>query len=239
MKKLIALLAAAALSALLLTATVLAGEPTPPLTPEPTATPTVEPTATPPAVTLADIEAQFGDLTRAEIEALGYVVQPVCVDASELPPPIQQALNLTPTAAMGFHAVNEDLFDDTVDPLEPENILLGPNDEVWGVEYEATADTEDPTVLGQQMTLLPGGHPGMEFDHYAIHVWFIDNPAGQFADFNLSVSCPAAQALPPTGSGGYLSGGDSQGLPMLPLLAALAGAALLAVGWPLRRRASR
>ncbi|OGO53075.1 MAG: hypothetical protein A2148_05015 [Chloroflexi bacterium RBG_16_68_14] len=192
-------------------------------------------------VTLDDVEAQFGDLTRSEIEAMGYVVDPVCVNASELPPPVQEALNLTPTAAMGFHAVREELFDDTVDPLEPEIILLGPNDEVWGVEYETSVDTEDPTVLGQEMPLLEGGHPGMEFDHYAIHAWFIDNPAGQFADFNPTVSCPAPApvAVPATGGGGYLTDSGSPAGVTSALLSAIAGAALVAGGWALRRRLSR
>src|SRR3989337_250747 len=104
MKTIVTLVIAAALASLLAASSALAQEET----------------------TLEDVEAEFGDLTRAEIEALGYVVDPVCVDASELPPPVQEQLGLTATAAMGFHAVNEGLFDDTVDPLEPEIGLLGP-----------------------------------------------------------------------------------------------------------------
>jgi len=217
MKTIVTLVIAAALASLLAASLALAQEET----------------------TLEDVEAEFGDLTRSEIEAMGYVVDPVCVDASELPPPVQEQLGLTATAAMGFHAVNEDLFDDTVDPLEPEIVLLGPDDEVWGVEYETSIDTENPEVLGQEMPLLEGGHPGMEFDHYAIHAWFIDNPAGQFADFNPTVSCSAAEALPTTGSGGDLTSGNAGSPARLAWLAALAGAALFAAGWTLRRRASR
>lgn len=180
---------------------------------------------------LDDVEAKFGDLTRAEIEAMGYVVDPVCVDASELPPPLLDQLGIPSTAAMGFHAVNEGLFDDQVSALEPEVILLGPNDEVWGVEYEAVAETENPVVLGQQMHLLEGGHPGMEFDHYALHVWLVDNPAGQFADFNPKLACAPA-ALPKTG--GERAAGRFNGW----LLASL-GLLALGAGLLLRRRRVR
>ncbi len=189
-------------------------------------------------VTADDVEAAFGDLTRSEIETMGYVVDPVCVDASDIPAFVLEELNLTPTAAMGFHAVREELFDATVDPLEPEVILLGLNGEVWGVEYEATIDTEDPTVLGQAMPLLEGGHPGMEFDHYAMHAWFIDNPNGQFADFNPAVSC--ATGAPETGAGPDSAPGGRDAAPIvLALLAAIAGGALLAGGWTMRGRTSR
>lgn len=148
--------------------------------------------------TVDDVKAKFGSLTQAEIEAMGYTVQPVCVDAGEVPAPVREQFGLPATAAMGIHAVNEALFDNQVNPLEPEDILLGPDGQVWGVEYEATADTADPTVFGQPMPLLEGGHPGMEFNHYALHLWFVDNPAGMFADFNPALSCAPA-ALPATG----------------------------------------
>lgn len=185
-------------------------------------------------VTLEDVQAQFGDLTRAEIEALGYVVDPLCVTAELAGAPAE-------LGGMGFHAVNAALIDETVDALEPEIILLDADDNVVGVEYEtSTADIDQPVILGQEMPLLEGGHPGMEFDHYVMHAWFIDNPNGQFADFNPNLSCPAAPVVAPsTGTGGYLSGGDGSGLTLLPLLAAIAGAMLLAGGWALRRVASR
>lgn len=108
-----------------------------------------------------------------------------------------------------------------------------------GVEYEAAQDTADPTVLGQPMTLLPEGHPGMEFPDYVLHMWFVDNPAGTFADFNPALTCPAP-ALPPTGSAGLLSS-DGSGTPWSWLAAALtAVAGLLALGgWRLRRAQRR
>ena len=186
-------------------------------------------------VTLEDVEAQFGDLTRSEIEALGYVVDPVCITAELAGAPAA-------LGGMGFHAVNAALIDETVDALEPEIILLDADDNVVGVEYEiSTADIDQPVVLGQEMPLLEGGHPGMEFDHYVMHAWFIDNPAGQFADFNPNLTCPAAPVVapPPTGSGGDLTGTGSPAGVTLALLSAIAGAALLGSGWALRRRLGR
>ena len=168
--------------------------------------------------TVDDVKEKFADLTRAEIEAMGYVVDAVCVEA--------------PPGAMGFHAVNESLFDTAVDALEPEVILLGPNDEVWGVEYETAAETENPVVLGQEMPLLEGGHPGMEFDHYSMHVWFVENLAGQFADFNPALTC--AGELPPTGGPPPAPGSDANWWLVALGLAAMSLGAATILTW--RRR---
>ena len=72
----------------------------------------------------------------------------------------------------------------------------------------------------------------------ALHLWVIDNPNGQFADFNPAVSC--ATGAPETGTGpDSASGGRGAAPIVLALLAAIAGGALLAGGWTLRVRASR
>jgi uncharacterized protein YjeT (DUF2065 family) len=73
---------------------------------------------------------------------------------------------------------------------------------VLGVEYEIMAEmvSEPPQLFGQTFTKLPP-HPGVIHEHYALHVWFIDNPSGQFADFNPSVSCPPG-STPSADSGG-------------------------------------
>lgn len=214
----------------------------------PAATPTPQPAA---AVTWEQVRAKFANLTLAQVQAMGYVVEPVCVDLRELPLPARQQLgvaHLPETSAMGFHAVRTTLFDDQLDPLNPEDVLLldvngdGVLD-VVGVEYEAVATTPNPVVLDQRMTLIPG-HPGMEFPHYVLHVWFVPNPAGQFADFNPALRCPAAPTpaapppvpgvvrLPATGSGGSV---QSAALPII--LIVPAGLLLIVVvSRSLRRR---
>jgi hypothetical protein len=152
---------------------------------------------------------------------MGYVVEPVCVDASQLPPELREQFGFPDSAAMGFHAVREDLVDDQVNALEPEAIMLGPDDEVWGVEYETLPETEDLMLFGQPFTFLEGGHAGMEYDHYILHLWFVDNPAGQFADFNPALACPAPAVLPATGGA----------QPVIPLGGwLLAGLGLLVIG---------
>ena len=43
------------------------------------------------------------------------------------------------------------------------------------------------------------------FDHYALHLWFIENPSGALADFKPSVSCPrvpSGQSTPRHAPGG-------------------------------------
>ena len=141
---------------------------------------------------------------------------------------------------MGTHYVREDLFDTTVHGSEPEVLVFGPDGTLWSLEYESAAATENPRVLGQDMPFLVGGHPGMEFDHYVMHAWMIENPAGRYVDFNPNVTCeaPAAPIAPPsTGSGGLLAEGgtsDSQLVSLAVLVSVFGG--LGAFG--LRRRLS-
>lgn len=144
-------------------------------------------------------KARFAGLTADRLPA-GYIPVSGCTNVSEIPPPARPQLGIpstTPeTAAMGFHYARPDLFDDKVDPLRPENMLLLDADgdgkpEVVGVEYEANANATSPKVFGQPMVFLPGGHPGMNFPHYLLHVWFVPNPAGTYSDWNPSLKCSA------------------------------------------------
>jgi hypothetical protein len=69
---------------------------------------------------------------------------------------------------------------------------------VLGVEYEVVADavTEPTSLFGKTFAKLPP-HPGVEHEHYALHVWFVENPSGWSADFNPRVSCPPGSTPPP------------------------------------------
>ena len=40
-------------------------------------------------------------------------------------------------------------------------------------------------------------HPGVDHEHYALHVWFVENPSGWSADFNPRVTCPLGSTPPP------------------------------------------
>jgi hypothetical protein len=109
----------------------------------------------------------------------------------------------SPDGAMGIHYVNPPLLGDAaVDPLRPEILLYAPGAggklELVGVEYwKADADQDlstrddEPTLLGQKFGAPMDGHAPKMPKHYDLHVWlFADNPAGMFAPFNASLSCP-------------------------------------------------
>jgi hypothetical protein len=123
----------------------------------------------------------------------------------------------SPAGAMGIHAVNRVLTSDLdIDPYQPELLLYLPTAdgrlELIGVEYFAVAlaNSESgpipwfgaeppaagwfnpaPSVLGQTFDgPMPGHNPQMPW-HYDIHAWlWASNPAGTFAPFNPTLSCP-------------------------------------------------
>lgn len=182
-------------------------------------------------VTLEDVEAAFIDLTRAEFEAMGYFGGGLCISAETVGEPAE-------LGGHGTHAINAPLIDTTLDPLEPEAILLDLEDNVIGLQYLTPPQEEPLTVLGQQLTYVEMA------DWDSLHVWFLENPSGQFADFNPNFSCPAGteapevMAAPATGTGGYTRSNSSGVLIVLTLLG-LAGSALAAAGWTLRRSTGR
>ena len=106
--------------------------------------------------------------------------------------------------AMGIHAVNPALvMDPAIDPLQPEILLYLPKAngqlQLVGVEYfkvdadqNLATDSDRPSVFGQPFDgPMPGHNPTMPI-HYDRHVWlWADNPAGLFAPFNPSLSCPS------------------------------------------------
>ena len=182
-------------------------------------------------VTVDDVKAEFAGITVAEAEAMGYVEETPCVDASELPAAVLEQLNISATAGMGIHYINGALIDTTLDPLEPEAIQFGPNGDIWNVEYLTPPQDEPLEFLGQQLSYVG------EVDLDALHLWVIDNPNGPFADFNPAASCGEAKAAPATG--GYLAGGSSGAAIFFALLLGIAGATAALGGWTLRSRTNR
>lgn len=97
---------------------------------------------------------------------------------------------------MGFHYINTDLLDTTLDRLEPEALVYVPGRQgqlrLGAVEYIVPAEPWDegnsqpPTVLGQDL------HLNEQLGVYVLHAWIFEhNPAGMFEDWNPRVSCPA------------------------------------------------
>ena len=151
--------------------------------------------------TIEGVRAQFEDWTASTALANGYVADPFCVDGR-----IAGAAEL---GTMGFHYLNGELFDASIDVSNPEVILVGPGGtSVVAVEYLVPwqADMPAPTIFGETMEGPMAGHgPGMPV-HYDLHVWLVDNPAGQFADFNPGLPLCLAGTLPPPPTPDFVSG---------------------------------
>jgi len=78
---------------------------------------------------------------------------------------------------MGIHAINRELYKaqfpaGEMDPENPPVLLLGENDEVIGLEWEAKDVGQGPIKLFGQTIELQPGHPGVEEPHYMLHIYF-------------------------------------------------------------------
>ena len=130
------------------------------------------------------ISARFESYTVEQAVREGYVRDEFCLDAAAFGQPAERG-------AMGFHATNETLLRGPIDSNRPQALLFDAQGRVLGVEYEVMTDavSEPPRLFGQTFAKLPA-HPGVQHEHYALHLWFIENPDGALADFNPNVSCP-------------------------------------------------
>ncbi len=141
------------------------------------------------------VKQKYANYTVAQAERERYTLDSFCLDAESFGQSAKRG-------AMGFHATNEALLRGPIAADRPQAFMFDAEGRVLGVEYEVMTDavSEPPQLSGQTFTKLPP-HPGVEHEHYALHVWFVDNPNGQFADFNPHVSCPLG-STPSTDSGG-------------------------------------
>ena len=96
----------------------------------------------------------------------------------------------------GYHYINLNLVDTTIDLLHPEAMVYAPDATgsiqlsavgfivpagAWDAEYD-----EPPQVLGQNF------HFYERSNAYVLHAWvWKNNPSAMFADWNPDVSCPA------------------------------------------------
>jgi hypothetical protein len=125
-------------------------------------------------------------LERAEQE--GYKRDAFCLDAASFG-------HAPEHGAMGFHATNESLLRGPIDPNRPQAFMFDAHGRVLGVEYEVMTEAvrEAPQLFGRTFAKLPP-HAGVQHEHYALHLWFVENPSGQLADFNPRVTCPPGSA---------------------------------------------
>jgi hypothetical protein len=156
---------------------------------------TAETPAPGPSVALAveSVRERFAGYTLERARRDGYERDRLCLDALSFGQPGH-------LGAMGFHATNTALLRGPIAMDRPQAFMFDDQDRLLGVEYEIVTDAvrEPPQLFGRVFAKLPA-HPGVAHEHYALHLWFIPNPNGQFSDFNPSVSCPAGSA--PEGDG--------------------------------------
>lgn len=134
------------------------------------------------------IAQTYSGYTLERAERDGYKRDSFCLDASDF--------GHDPTrGAMGFHATNASLLRGPIDVTRPQALMFDADGRVLGVEYEIMAEAvrEVPALFGRAFTKLPA-HAGVAHEHYALHLWFIDNPSGRFADFNPRLRCPQESA---------------------------------------------
>ena len=133
--------------------------------------------------------ARFNSLTQAESAGYG------------LPPegPLSQCIaSFDGTGAMGFHYINGNLLDGTVDATQPEALVYAEDANgrlrLVALEYvvfeSAWTGEHAPMLFGEMFmkTKAPNRNEIPAF--WALHVWiWEDNPSGTFASFNPAVSC--------------------------------------------------
>src|SRR5918995_2098164 len=117
---------------------------------------------------VAQLRQQFEGLTPQQVEAKGYMPEGGCVPSPQGP------------GAMGIHAINRQLYEaqfpkGEMDPKNPSVLLLGPSDEVIGVEWEAKDVGQGPMKMFGQTIELQSGHPGVPEPHYMLHIYFRDD----------------------------------------------------------------
>ena len=151
------------------------------------AAPSPTPAAATPSREVLEIDAvaqRYAGYTLDRAAGEGYKRDAFCLDAASLG-------RATAEGAMGFHATNQSLLRGPIDPQRPQALLFDASGRVLGVEYEVMTEavTDVPRLFGRTFSKLPA-HAGVDHEHYALHVWFIENPNGVFADFNPRVGCP-------------------------------------------------
>src|SRR5688572_32195928 len=142
------------------------------------------PMSSPSSIEVDATQQAYSGYTVERAEREGYKRDAFCLDAADFG-------HDPGLGAMGFHATNPSLLRGPIDAKRPQALMFDAHGQLLGVEYEIMADAarEVPELFGRAFTKLPA-HAGVAHEHYALHLWFIFNPSGQFADFNPRLSCP-------------------------------------------------
>ncbi len=170
---------------------------------------------------LAATRAKFEKMTADQAIAAGYISTHECVSS--------------PFGGMGIHFFHPQIFESQgksgqMDPQNPPILLVDGNGRVAGLEWETTKSTPQPTFLGQLVPLQPG-HPGMEEEHYMVHVYFKPGNKLLLGVFDPELMCAAGGQAP-----GMPRTGASTTEQLAGPIAIAAGLAVLAGSALLRRR---
>jgi hypothetical protein len=154
---------------------------------------------------VAQLRQHFEGLTTQQMEAQGYVPEGPCVT------------NPQGVGAMGVHAINRQLYQaqfptGTMDPANPNVLLVGQSGKVIGLEWEAADVGQGPMKMFGQTIELQSGHPGVPEPHYMLHIYFKADGKVLFGTndqtaFDPELSCPpmSASAATPSATHGASS----------------------------------
>ena len=151
--------------------------------------------------------ARFASLKQAA--NAGYGLPPA-------PAPLHECISsFDGTGAMGFHYINGNLLDTTVDPTKPEALVYAPDANgklhlvaleyvVFQAPWIAEHGSEMPSLFGEMFMATPEPNRYAIPAFFSLHLWlYQDNPAGLFTPFNPTVSCGAAE----TAAAGHATAG--------------------------------
>ncbi len=153
---------------------------------------TAAPRPVDPPPRVAQLRQHFEGLTTQQMEAQGYVPEGPCVT------------NPQGVGAMGVHAINQQLYQaqfptGTMDPANPNVLLVGQSGKVIGLEWEAADVGQGPMKMFGQTIELQSGHPGVPEPHYMLHIYFKPDGKVLFGTsdqtaFDPELSCPEVSA---------------------------------------------
>ena len=147
------------------------------------------------SITPEGVKQQYSGYSLEQAQREGYKPDGFCLSATDF--------GLPATLGAIFHATDESRLMGPIVANRPQALVFDQTNRVIAVEYEVMADavSAPPQLFGQTFHLLPP-HPGIQHQHYALHLWFSDNPNGQFADFNPRLSLSGRKRAEPASSPG-------------------------------------